>query len=672
MPARAGNAARSGADVNERLDARRLGWIATAVAATVASHLDHLPPWLSPAIAAAVVARLVLHARARPLPSAWIRVPLTFALLAAIVAAYGNVFGREPGSALACGLLALKLLETERARDARVAIAFACFVLMSSLLFTSTLWFSLAVGSVLALQLAALSSLQPGRAAETRSVRASFRVAAQLLLTGMPLALAAFVLLPRLDAPLWGSRGADGVGRTGLSETMAPGQFAKLIQDETPALRVTFTGRTPRPSDLYFRTIVLTDFDGVVWTRRDDLGFGAAHPPPRDPAVAYEVTLEATNQRWLPALDLPFTAPPNARIDAEQLLVARQPVAQPLRYAVQSSPQAQLSTALSARDRDRTLRLPAGFGPRARELAQRWRGELGDDGRIVQTALQLFHSTFTYTLEPAPLARDSVDDFLFGTQEGFCEHYASAFVFLMRAAGIPARVVTGYQGGWEANGYLLVRQSDAHAWAEIWREGAGWVRVDPTSAVSPTRIELGATAANVEANWIGDAWRGLRNQLDVVSRLWTESVVRFDSLRQRGLLTAFGVAEAGRRDLLLGLAALLAGAMLLGTAWAMRGTRDRHGDALDRAWSRLRARLARAGIESRAQEGPIDLLARVRASDASLAAGLAPLVHEYVALRYAHATPPALRVDVLAAQVRRVVLPRRVRTATKRHSAASS
>ena len=658
--------------MNETLDTRRLVWVAAAIAATVASHLDHLPLWLSPAIAAAVAARLALHWRARPLPSAWIRVPLTFALLAAIVATYGNVFGREPGSALACGLLALKLLETGRARDARVAIAFACFVLMSSLLFTSTLWFCLGVGGVLALQLAALSSLQPGRAVGSRSVGATLLAATRLLLIGLPLALAAFVLLPRLDAPLWGSRGADGVGRTGLSETMAPGQFAQLMQDETPAFRVTFTGRTPRPSELYFRTIVLTDFDGITWTRRDDLGFGAAHPPPRDPAVAYEVTLEATNQRWLPALDLPFAPPPNARIDAEQLLVARQPVAQPLRYAAQSSPQAQLSATLSAHDRERTLRLPAGFGARARELAQRWRGELGDDGRIVQTALRMFRSTFTYSLEPPPLARDSVDDFLFGTQEGFCEHYASAFVFLMRAAGIPARVVTGYQGGWEANGYLLVRQSDAHAWAEIWREGTGWVRVDPTSAVSPLRIELGATAANVEANWLGDAWRGLRNQLDVVSRLWTESVVRFDSLRQRGLLTAFGVAETGRRDLLLGLAALLAGAMLLGTVWAMRGTRERDGDALDRAWSRLRTRLARVGIEPRAQEGPLDLLARMRETDAPLAAGVAPLVHEYVALRYAHATPPAPRVDALAALVRRVVLPQGARAATKRGSAASS
>ena len=659
--------------MNDRLDQRQFTWAVATVAATVSTHVDHLPIWLTLLVALALAARTMTQRRRKAPLSAWVRVPLTFALLAAIIASYGNVFGREPGSALACGLLALKLLETERVRDARVAIAFSCFVLMSALLFTSTLWFSLVVGAVLVLQVAALSTMRPlaARADDAGAGRwAPVAMAARLLAAGLPLALASFILLPRLDAPLWGSRGADGVGRTGLSETMAPGQFSQLILDDSPAFRVTFDGPMPRSSDRYFRAIVLSDFDGIVWTRRDDLGFAAAHPVPRVPVVAYDVTLEATSQRWLPAMDVPVTAPPNARIDLEHLLVARQPVTQPLKYHVESAPP--VSAPLTARDRTRTLRLPTGFGTRSRELAQAWRSELTDDDHVVQAALQMFRASFTYSLEPPPLGRDTVDDFLFGTKEGFCEHYASAFVFLMRAAGIPARVVTGYQGGWWSGEYLLVRQSDAHAWAEIWRDGIGWTRVDPTAAVSPTRIELGARAANAPPGMMSDIWRSLRDQFDVASRLWTESIVRFDSLRQRGLLTEFGVAEVDHRSLLMTLAGMIGVTLLLATAWALRGTRSAHGDPLDRAWLQFRMRLARVGVESRAREGPLDLLARVRAIDEPLALAIAGVVKEYATLRYAHAAPPAERVAAWSVRARDLVLPRHRRSATKRRSAASS
>jgi len=649
--------------MTDPLDPRRFGWLGTAIAATVATHAAHLPGWLAIAVAAAIASRVLMQRRGRPPPSAWLRVPLTFALLLAVIATYGNVFGREPGSALACGLLALKLLETRRARDARIGIAFACFVLMSSLLFTSTLVFSLFVGCVLVLQLAALTALQPrGAAPEPRSeLRDLLARAASLVAVGLPLAIVAFVLLPRLETPLWGARGADGVGRTGLSDTMAPGQFAQLMLDETPAFRVVFEGRAPRPSEQYFRTIVMTEFDGTTWRRRDDFARGTALPAPPAEFIAYAITLDATNQHWLPALDLPFTVPDDARLDRDQVLVARRPVAQARRYEVRSSPRAQLATALGARERARMLRLPDGYGPRARALAAGWRSDLGEDRRIVAAALSLFRSSFTYTLEPPPLARDSVDDFLFGTRRGFCEHYASAFVFLMRAAGIPARVVTGYQGGWWNGDYLLVRQSDAHAWAEIWRDGSGWVRVDPTAAVSPERVELGAPAVNASPSLLGETWRALRNQFDIASRLWTEAVVRFDSARQRGMMTQFGMADLGRRGLLGSFAVLLCVAMLLGTAWAIRGAREIGGDALDRAWDALRKRLARAGIDARRTEGPIDLLARVRAADPVLAARLAPLVDEYVALRYAGAEPVPRRVAALAARLQRLALPRRRR-----------
>jgi len=645
--------------MNDRLDIRQFERVAMAVAATVATHAGHLPLWFSLPLALALALRAWTRRRGAAAPSAWIRMPLTALLLVLIVVSYGNVFGKIPGSTLACGLLALKLLETERIRDARIALGFCAFVLMSALLFTQTLLFSIAVGGVLVLLLATLVSLQPALLPARHRLRADLRVALLLLGSSLPLAAAAFVLLPRLEAPMWGSRGGDGSGRSGLGESMAPGQFAQLILDDTPAFRVMFTGARPLPSALYFRTLVLMDFDGTTWTRQFDAGRGPSQVPPKGAVFDYAITLEATEHRWLPSLDLPLAAPDGARMNADQVLVAATPVIQPRRYEVRSAPQARASTTLTPVERARALRLPADYGVRARALSQRWRDDLRDDERIVQAALELFRQSFTYTLEPPLLARDSVDDFLFGTQRGFCEHYASAFVFLMRAAGIPARVVTGYQGGWNSTDYLLVRQSDAHAWAEVWQDGIGWQRVDPTAAVSPARVELGAAAANLDRGAIGAAWfRNLRNQFDFASRLWTESIVRFDTLRQRGLLTEFGVADVSRHNLLLWLSGLLAAAMLLATAWAMRGARERHGDALDRAWARFGARLARIGITPRAQEGPLDLRDRLRRDAPGLARELDPLVDDYVVLRYGSANPAREDIAHLATRLRTLSLRR--------------
>jgi transglutaminase-like putative cysteine protease len=650
--------------MSDRLDQHQFERVALAITATIATHLGHLPLWLTVPLVLALLARVWLRRRGAAKVSAWIRLPLTALLLVFVITSYGNVFGRGPGSALACGLLALKLLETERVRDARVVLGFGAFVLMSALLFTQTLLFSLAVGLVLVLLLVALVALQPAPLQPARSLRGEIRVAALLLGTSLPLAAAAFVLLPRFGSPLWGSPGGDGQGRSGLSESMAPGQFSELMLDDSPAFRVEFDGRPPTASLLYFRTIVLGDFDGTTWTHRRSFARPDSTPPsaPPGPVFDYQITLEATDRFWLPSLDLPLAAPVDARLAPDQVLVSSSPIAQPRQYRVRSAPQGRLATTLGKLERSRMLALPVGFGTKARALAARWRSELRDDDRVVQAALSRFHATFTYTLNPPLLSRDSVDDFLFDTQRGFCEHYASAFVFLMRAAGIPARVVTGYQGGWWNAGasYLLVRQADAHAWAEIWREGSGWQRVDPTAAVNSARVELGAAAANDGANWAQAEWlRSLRNHLDVASRLWTESIIRFDALRQRGLFTEFGFSEVRHGDLLLALSGALAFAMLLATLWAMRSARPRSGDTLDRAWSRFAVRLARVGIAQVPTEGPLDLRERMRRTAPHIAHDVDPLIDDYIDLRYGSAYPARERVATLAARLRRIALPRR-------------
>ncbi len=667
--------------MTERLDNRQFELLTMTIAAVLATHLAHLPPVLGVAFAILLGLRAWTRRRGAAAVVAWIRLPLTLLLVALVVASFGNLFGKEPGTQLGCGLLALKLLETERVRDARVAAGFGAFVLMSALLFTQTLLFTLLICAVLVLLIAGLVALQP--APRQRSLFADLRVATLLLGAGLPLALAAFVLVPRLGAPLWGAPGNESLSRTGLGDSMAPGQFTDLLVDDSPAFRVTFAEAPPAPPQLYFRSIVLWDFDGTTWFRGPLPGYRRIENIAADTTQAaaiydYTLALEATGRRWLPALDMPVAAPTDARFTAERMLVTNTPVTQPRAFALQSQVRYVLSATLDAGERTRALALPAGFDPDTHALAARWRREGRDDAGVVGAALQMFNASFTYTLSPPLLGRNSVDDFLFGTRSGFCEHYASAFVVLMRAAGIPARVVTGYQGGWwNASGrYLLVRQSDAHAWAEIWRGGRGWVRVDPTAAVSPARIERGAAAASDRDDWSQAGWlRGLRNRFDFANRLWTQGIIQFNALRQKALLARFGVADANHGDLLLALSGALAVAMLLATIWAMSGAPRPRGDALDEAWQRLRTRLRRGGLSERPNEGPFDLLRRARIQQPpAFVAELEPLVREYVALRYGVAAAPQAQVAAFARAVRRLRAPPRPlrRTdATTGHSATS-
>jgi transglutaminase-like putative cysteine protease len=505
--------------------------------------------------------------------------------------------------------------------------------------------------------IAALVSLQPAPAAEPRRLRRELALGAMLLAWGLPLGAAAFVLVPRLASPLWGSQDRNLQGRSGLDDRMQPGTFSDLLLDDSPAFRVYFDAQPPSQRELYFRAIVLGDFDGSTWQRSRRADFVRAEDAERKGApIDYTIAIEPTDRRWLPALDLAMVAPRGAHFTGTRELVSDAPVGQAREYRVRSTTHYAFATTLAPRERARALDLPEGFDPRARALAESWRREGRSDDAIVRAALDLFNKSFTYTLSPPLLGRNSVDEFLFDTQKGFCEHYASAFVFLMRAAGIPARVVTGYQGGWwNATGqYLLVRNSDAHAWAEIWLDGRGWVRIDPTAAVSPARISLGAQAANDGNAWSQAEWvRAIRDRFDLVNGLWTRAVIRFDALRQRGLLTSVGVSDPNPGDLLLVLSSILAAVLALATLWALRDLRPLRGDALDRAWSRLGRRLASAGVARTPSEGPLDWLARARAAAPASASALGDLVQDYVELRYGAPEPAAERVRAFSRAVRK-------------------
>lgn len=621
------------------VDARAFDLLSLTLAMVLGLHALHMPWWLVAVLAVVLGWRWWQRRQRAGRVPRWLKLPMLALLTLAVVLQYGNVFGREPGTALAVGLLVLKLLETETIRDARVGISFACFALMAALLSGQGMVATVAVALGLLPALATLRALEPAQA--TDSLPRSLLPGLGLIGAALPLALLAFLLVPRLDSPLWGAPTPDQAS-TGLADSMSPGKFAELMMDDSPAMRVTFDGEPPARAQRYFRAYVMARYDGFTWTFRD---LAALAPSKLEVAGAtsYHVSLVASHQNVLPTLDVPIDPPDGARMRADRVVVADKPVNDTLRYSLSSATRYRLEPKLGPHRR-RWLQLPDGFNPRALALGREWRqSHGGDDGAIVRAALALFHDGgFRYTLAPAPLGRNAMDDFLFGTREGFCEHYASSFTVLMRAAGIPARVVTGYQGGYwnKAANYLLVRNSDAHAWSEVWLPGRGWVRVDPTAAVRPERVSQGAAAAaGDQLAWYRTDWlQGLRNRWDIVNRWWDQGVIGFDALRQRGLLQPFGIRDVDTATLgwLLAISSTLF--VAIGLVWALRRRQPR--DPLRGAMRELERKLARNGIARRRGEGPQDYLRRAADALPDRREELAELMRSYLELRYAHAEPP--------------------------------
>ncbi|MGA7295942.1 MAG: DUF3488 and transglutaminase-like domain-containing protein [Rhodanobacteraceae bacterium] len=621
---------------------RAIDLICLGMAITLGVHLGHIPLWMSAPLSLLLVLRWwQMRSRGPRQAPLWIKLPLVALLLLAIVSHYGNLFGRAPGSALAVGLLILKLLETSHPRDVRSSVGFGCFVLMSALLFNQGMGFTALVLLGLVPNLAALRAIEPRGPAPTWGQE--LMPVVQILALALPLALFSFMFVPRLASPLWGAPGPD-TGRTGLSSRMTPGNLTELLIDDSPAMRVSFDGQPPPPGQRYFRGWVMSQFDGRTWShaRQRDTSPEAVEATR---TIGYRVILEPTGGHILPALDVPLSEPEGARMLPSHELLNFKPLNALHRYAMRSATVYSLQARLDPKDRQRNLALPAGFDPDARALAAGWQQEYGNDhAAIAAAALELFHNGgFNYTLAPAPLGRDSIDDFLFSTREGFCEHYASSFTFLMRAAGVPARVVTGYQGGYwsDLGSYLLVRNSDAHAWGEVWLQGRGWVRYDPTAAVRPERVSLGASAAaGSSAAWYQNSWlQGLRNHWDIVNRWWGKAVVAFNQERQNGLLTPFGISHTGIRQLTLILAIGCSLLLALATLLTLRRRRER--DPLLESQRRLERKLARLGLERQPSEGPGDFMQRARRALPAHARQLDMLSKRYMFLRYARHSPTA-------------------------------
>ncbi|PJK00899.1 hypothetical protein CO641_02780 [Lysobacteraceae bacterium NML91-0213] len=611
-------------------DAAR-AWCLAASFACQLPLLLQLPGWLGPAIGALAIG-VAMIAWKRRLPSL-LRALLALAAVGVVLAGSGFSFGRDTGCALLAAMLAIKPVELFTWRDARSLLGFALFAPFATFLLDQgplSLLLGLA-GALVALaalwRLAELDAavpvepLPPVQAAGRRLWRV-----ARLALVGLPLALAAFWLFPRMASPMWGVP-ERAIARPGLSGEMGPGDWLDLMGDDSPALRARFFGPVPERTQLYWRGPVLTDYDGRRWSRAEwAQGLPPAEVRTGGPVWDYELELEPTDRRFGVTLDLPLAEPDGTRLGHDHSTTSWRPLSSLRRWRLQSAAPAAYEAELRPMLRTMALRLPAGFNPRTIALARQWRAEAGTgvaaDEALVQRFNDWVRSEFAYTLATGLPGRHAVDEFLFDEQEGFCEHYAGAFVVFMRAAGIPARVVTGYVGGYynRFGDYWLVRREDAHAWAEVWLEGRGWVRADPTAAVAPERIY--DTIANLSDGG-GAGLRGLSDMWDMgdwLRRGWNDFVLGFDATRQRQLLQPLGIRDLDAHQL-IALFAALGGMALAWMLWLVaRGERER--DPVLRAWHRLGARYARHALAPEPHEPARAWTARVLAArphDTSLA-----------------------------------------------------
>jgi transglutaminase-like putative cysteine protease len=612
-------------------------WLAASACGVLVPLAPYLPLWLDALCAVAILWRGWLLWRRVPLPPRWL------VNLMAVVGAIGvaihfrTLLGKDPGVALLTLFLALKLFETRSARDAFAVVLLGFFLILSQFFYTQSMVTAVAMVATTLLVTTTLAVLQRSSTPPLQAVR----LAGSMLLQALPFMLLLFLFFPRVSGPLWGLPADAYSGLSGLSDTMSPGSISRLSLSDAIAFRARFTEPPPDQVQLYWRGPVLTRYDGRSW-RLGLSGLASEAAAQMAQPVDYEITLEPHNQPWLFALDHPSRLPPNAVLTKNFQVVAKRPVRSRLRYAMQSVLDAHVGRNESADALGEALQLPADFNPRARALAASLRAVSRNDAEVVARMLARFRKeTFVYTLSPPLLGRDSVDEFLFDTRRGFCEHYASAFVFVMRAAGIPARVVTGYQGG-EVNpvdGYLLVRQLDAHAWTEIWLPQRGWQRVDPTAEIAPNRVEQNLAAAipqsdalplmtRPELNWL----RQLRYRWEAASNAWNQWVLGYDEQRQYALLRLLGIPSPDW-SALGALTATAGGVLMLAlTAWTLH--QRRRADPLHALWQRFERKLAKRGLGRAMWEGPADYAARLVRALPRREAEIASICTIYQAARY--------------------------------------
>jgi protein-glutamine gamma-glutamyltransferase len=629
--------------IAERITYEQLLGISGCLALALLAHISTLPLWVPGIVVFCGLIRLGLARAGRGAPPGAVLITIAVLVVPLLLVRFHTFNGLVGGTALLSVTAGLKLLETRTQRDVYIITLIVYFLSLAALLEGDSFWLLAYLIGVCWLTTATLLRLTSSGTAP--SWRKSLRYGGRVLAQALPLALVFWLLFPRFAGPLWRIPNDSQAAASGLSDSMSPGDITQLALSDEVAFRVRFETATPPNRERYWRGPVLDVFDGHTWSRAPS-GVLAPALKPLGPSYKYTVMMEPHRHRWIFMLDWPSTWNlPRAELSSDYTLMQNEPLSRPVDVVGSSYTQVQATEPLSTGTRSRDLRLPRDRNPRTRALAQELRSAHADDMEYLQAVLAMFtQQAFFYTLNPPKLSDDSVDEFLFNTKRGFCGHYASAFAALARAAGIPARVVTGYQGGTlnPYGDYWILRQSDAHAWTEVWIERRGWVRMDPTAAIAPERVERGLADVASADESLASAWQrrtrwfaGMQLRFDMVKEMWRERILDFDQDSQRKLLEYLNIPEPDGQKLVL----VLAVAMSLVLGWltwqVRRELTPRAKDETARAYARLCAKLAAAGIARMPYEGAEAYALRVAHRRPDLAEVVTHLCRQYSLLRYA-------------------------------------
>ncbi len=645
-------------------DSRDTLFLLAVIAWVLLPQVAHLPWWCSALAAAMLLFRGKLAFGNKPLPNKWWLLVLLAMAVGATLLTHKTLLGRDAGVTLIVILLALKTLELRARRDAFVVFFLGFFTMLTNFFYSQSLLtaFSMLLG-LLGLLTALVNAHMPvGKPPLLQAAR----TAGWMALLGAPVMVVLFLLFPRL-APLWGTPSDAMTGRSGLSATMQVGTIASLALDESIAMRIAFEGRPPPQRELYFRGPVLSSFDGREWRPSSSSFFPSRYKlsdklTVQGPPVSYQVTLEPTSRPWLFVMEAAAESPVlpgyRTRMSSELQWFTDRPVTDIVRYRVQSYPVFRHGPDKQEVGLQEFVQLPPGFNPRTLALAAEIRRDpryaQAGTAALVQVAMdKLRTGGYIYTLEPGVYGANTADEFWFDRKEGFCEHIASAFVVLMRAMDVPARIVTGYQGG-EINsvdGFWVLRQSDAHAWAEVWQAGSGWVRVDPTSAVSPGRtgaFQRLAAPQGVVGQALGNLSPVLSVQLravwEAVNNRWNQWVLNYTQGKQLDLLKNLGFESPSWEDLSYVLVAVVVLASAAGACWAW-WERVQH-DPWLRLLGRARRQLGRAGLASSAASSPRQLAEQVLEQQGNDGQAIHDWLMQLEAQRYAASAGVASGIDL--------------------------
>lgn len=608
---------------------------------SIAAHFVNLPLWVSGFVVIALGWRCLQNLGYVGSINNWLLIPMVLFGGLGVFAEYWTIVGRDAGLALLTVMTSFKVIESRTHRDLLILIFLCYFLIATHFLFSQSIFTAILMLVTLVVITATLITLNQRN--DEVTIKQRLQTSARLVSLSIPIMLILFFLVPRIPGPLWGITNEQRGGVTGLSDQMTPGAISNLIRSNDVAFRVDFEGNVPAQQQLYWRGPVMVQFDGRRWSPAGRRRVRQLQINTNDIATKYTVTLEANGEYWLLALDIPTQLVSDSILTADYQLVSTKIINDLRRYTLESRLAYQVGQDEDQKYLDQALSYPAESNTKTVDLGKKLAAQYNNKLDIVNHVLTMFREQeYVYTLKPPLLTGDVVDKFLFESKRGFCEHYAGSFALLMRAAGIPSRIVTGYQGGEynQVGKYLIVRQSDAHAWTEVWLEDRGWVRVDPTAAVSPLRIEQGLDdalsdeSASFRIQNKNPLFGNLLYSWDNLQHSWNDWVINYDDQKQRRFLSKLDLGIENAGDMIIALVILLGS--MSGLFWLTSWYRERPArpEQYEILFRRFLRKMSRLGYQKKDSEDVRQFLQRIDQAQASQYSQITQLVKLYIQIKY--------------------------------------